>query len=140
MKTIKQLEVQLLFESKQSNEFRMRRSEAKTQDKKKAWQILIDLADKSKDQLKKQIETMKKAGLKKPTVKGITKMCASAGKVAGLKVDGTLKKGYKYAKGGKIVKVVVSPSKKKVVKAKKTVAKKKPATKKKVVKKKVVKK
>ena len=80
--------------------------------------------------LKKQIENMKNSGLKKPTVRGLKKICTHVVRAIGLKVDGTLKKGYKYAAGGKIVKVV----------AKKVVAKKKPVAKKKVVKKPVPKK
>jgi hypothetical protein len=64
---------------------------------------------------------------KKPTVKGLKKVCSSVIKGTGLKSDGTLKKGFKYMKGGKIVKV------------KATVTKAKPA-KKKTVKKKAVKK
>lgn len=123
MKLIKELEARLLFETKQSNEFRMRRNESKTTDQKKGWQTLIDLADKSKNELRTKIETMKKAGLKKPTVKGLKTVCSHVVKATGLKVDGTLKKGYKYITGGKIVKVAIA--KKKVV-AKKKPAKKKP--------------
>lgn len=86
--------------------------------------------------LKKSIEDMKASGLKKPTVRGLKKVCSHVVKATGLRVDGTLKKGYKYATGGKIVKVapVKKPiAKKKVVK--KPVAKKKPAVKKKAAKK-----
>lgn len=137
MKNIKELEARLLFETKQSNEFRMRRGESKTADQKKAWQTLIDLADKSKNELRKKIETMKNQGLKKPTVKGLKTVCSHVVKATGLKVDGTLKKGFKYITGGKIVKVAAATkkpiAKKKVVK--KPVAKKKPAVKKKAAKK-----
>jgi hypothetical protein len=80
--------------------------------------------------------------IKKPTVRGLKKVCSHVVKATGLKVDGTLKKGFKYATGGKIVKV--APSKKPVAKkkvVKKTVAKKKPIAKKKpTVKKKAAKK
>ncbi|ESU28406.1 hypothetical protein FLJC2902T_17660 [Flavobacterium limnosediminis JC2902] len=54
-------------------------------------------------------------------------VCRKVIKVEGLKVDGTLKKGYKYAPGGRIVKVAT---------AKKETEKKKPAAKKKSVSKK----
>lgn len=48
----------------------------------------------------------KKKGLKGALPKGMTKSVAKAIKVTGLKKsDGTLNKGFKYAKGGKIVKV-----------------------------------
>lgn len=85
--------------------------------------------------LKKQIETMKNQGLKKPAVKGLKTVCSHVVKATGLKVDGTLKKGYKYIAGGKIVKVAAKKpvTKKKVVK--KAVAKKKTTPKKKAVKK-----
>jgi hypothetical protein len=56
-----------------------------------------------------------KTGLGKPAVRGLKKVCARVVKATGLKVDGTLKKGYKYIKGGKIVKVI---EKKKTVKKK----------------------
>lgn len=122
MKTIKELEAQLLFETKQSNAFRIKRSEAGTKEKKEAWQTLIDLADKSKNQLRTQIETMKKSGLKKPSVKGLKTVCSKVLKATGLKVNGTLKKGFKYATGGKIVKV--APAKKLVANKKQAVKKK----------------
>ncbi|WP_281322070.1 hypothetical protein [Flavobacterium aestivum] len=80
--------------------------------------------------------------VKKTSVRGLKTVCSRVLKSTGLKADGTLKKGFKYLKGGKIVKVTVKPTvKKKSVKKK--VAKKKPvkkATKKKVVKKKATKK
>ncbi|MCV9929044.1 hypothetical protein OIU83_15370 [Flavobacterium sp. LS1R49] len=58
---------------------------------------------------------------KKPTVKGLKKVCSSVIKGTGLKSDGTLKKGFKYIKGGKIVKAKATttkakPAKKKTVK------------------------
>lgn len=126
MKSVKVLEARLLFETKQSNRYRMRRNQAVTSKQKEEWKALIDLAEKSKLELKKQLETMKKAGLKKPTVRGLKKVCSHVVKATGLKVDGTLKKGFKYIKGGKIV--AVAKEKKPVVK-KKTVAKKKVAKK-----------
>lgn len=64
---------------------------------------------------------------KKPTVKGLKKVCSSVLKATGLKSDGTLKKGFKYIKGGKIVKVKVVTTKAKPVKKK--VTKKKPVKK-----------
>jgi hypothetical protein len=117
METRKQLEAKLLFETKQSNAFRLKRNNAKSIKQKKAWQTLIDLADQSKKELKTKIETMK-TGLGKPAVRGLKKVCARVVKATGLKVDGTLKKGYKYIKGGKVVKVVPKkkPVKKRVVK------------------------
>jgi hypothetical protein len=117
METRKQLKAKLLFETKQSNAFRLKRNNAKSIKQKKAWQTLIDLADQSKKELKTKIETMK-TGLGKPAVRGLKKVCARVVKATGLKVDGTLKKGYKYIKGGKVVKVVPKkkPVKKRVVK------------------------
>lgn len=53
---------------------------------------------------------------KKPTVKGLKKVCSSVLKATGLKSDGTLKKGFKYIKGGKIVKVKAVTMKAKPVK------------------------
>lgn len=44
--------------------------------------------------------------------KGITKFTAKNAHVVGIKRDGTLKKGYKYIAGGKVVKVK-TPAKKK---------------------------
>ena len=56
----------------------------------------------------------KKQGLKGTLPKGMTKSVAKAISVTGLKKsDGTLKKGYKYAKGGKIVKVKAKTNAKK---------------------------
>lgn len=117
METIKQPEARLLFETKQSNAFRFKRNEARSIKEQKAWQTLIDLADQSKKELKTKIEIMK-AGLKKPSVRGLKTVCTRVVKATGLKVDGTLKKGYKYIKGGKVVKVAQpkKPVKKRVVK------------------------
>jgi hypothetical protein len=81
--------------------------------------------------LKKSIETMKNQGLKKPSVRGLKTLCSHVVKATGLKVDGTLKKGFKYIKGGKVVKTTPTPSKAKKVCAKKPVAKKKTVVKKK---------
>lgn len=136
METRKQLEAKLLFETKQSNAFRLKRNDTKSIKQKKAWQTLIDLADQSKKELKIKIETMK-TGLGKPAVRGLKKVCARVVKATGLKVDGTLKKGYKYIKGGKVVKVI--PKKKPVKKrAVKKVVKAKPVRKR-TVKRRVVK-
>ena len=136
METRKQLEAKLLFETKQSNAFRLKRNNAKSIKQRKAWQTLIDLSDQSKKELKTKIETMK-TGLGKPAVRGLKKVCARVVKATGLKVDGTLKKGYKYIKGGKVVKVI--PKKKPVKKrAVKKVVKAKPVRKR-TVKRRVVK-
>ncbi len=49
---------------------------------------------------------IKKTGLKGTTPTGLKKVVAKSIGVCGLrKLDGTLKKGFKYEKGGKIVKV-----------------------------------
>lgn len=72
----------------------------------------------------KKLETMKAQGLKKPSVRGLKTVCKRVIKQVGLKVDGTLKKGYKYV-GGKVVKVAPKVKAKKPVAKKKVVAKKK---------------
>lgn len=56
--------------------------------------------------------------VKKKTVKGLKKVCSGVVRATGLKTDGTLKKGFKYIKGGKIVKTAEKKTvvKKKVVK------------------------
>lgn len=60
---------------------------------------------------KKRTTASKKKPLNTPLPKGMTKSVARAINVTGLrKADGTLKKGYKYAPGGKIVKA--TPKKK----------------------------
>jgi uncharacterized protein YydD (DUF2326 family) len=63
-------------------------------------------------------KNMRSKGLKKPSVRGLKTVCTRVVKATGLKVDGTLKKGYKYIKGGKVVKVAQpkKPVKKRVVK------------------------
>jgi hypothetical protein len=73
----------------------------------------------------------------KKTVRGLKTVCARVLKSTGLKADGTLKKGFKYIKGGKIVKIVAKSTAKGKVTKKKPVKK---TTKKKVVKKKATKK
>lgn len=56
--------------------------------------------------LAKKRKAAAKKGLNNPFPKGMTKSVAKAIKVTGLKkADGTLQKGFKYLKGGKIVKV-----------------------------------
>lgn len=53
----------------------------------------------------KKMNAERQKGLKGTLPKGMTKSIAKSIKVTGLrKEDGTLQKGYKYAKGGKIVK------------------------------------
>ncbi len=68
MKTIQQLKTQLLFETKQSNAFRMRRNEAQTKETKQAWQTLIDLSEKSQEKLRVQLLKLDKGlkGISKP--------------------------------------------------------------------------
>ena len=79
-----------------------------------------------------ELAKKRKAALKAPRPKGIVKFTAKNAHVEGVKRDGTLKKGYKYIAGGKIVKI--KPAKSSCTK--KAPAKKKPATKKPVAKKK----
>lgn len=101
---IKQLKARLILETKQSNSFRLSRNKAKTTREHKAWQTLIDLADKSKDRLRKQISDLEK-GLKAPVTKGLTTLCAmSVGVTGRRKKDGSQKKGYIAKKGGRMVK------------------------------------
>jgi hypothetical protein len=113
-----ELENELLLETKQGNMFRLKRNKAKSQDQKNVWQTLILLSDSRQEVLKNEIVKSKsktmKTGLGKPAVRGLKKVCARVVKATGLKVDGTLKKGYKYIKGGKVVKVV--PKKKPIKK------------------------
>ena len=117
-----ELENELLLETKQGNMFRLKRNKAKSQDQKNVLQTLILLSDSRQEVLKNEIVKSKsktmKTGLGKPAVRGLKKVCARVVKAIGLKVDGTLKKGYKYIKGGKVVKVVPKkkPVKKRVVK------------------------
>ena len=117
-----ELENELLLETKQGNMFRLKRNKAKSQDQKNVLQTLILLSDSRQEVLKNEIVKSKsktmKTGLGKPAVRGLKKVCARVVKAIGLKVDGTLKKGYKYIKGGKIVKVVPekTPVKKRTVK------------------------
>lgn len=61
------------------------------------------------------------------------KMCSKVIKREGVKTDGTLKKGYKYVKGGRVVKVAPAkkPATKRAATTKKTTAKRKTTTKKK---------
>ena len=141
--SIEELENELLLETKQGNMFRLKRNKAKSQDQKNVLQTLILLSNSRQEVLKNEIVKSKsksktmKTGLGKPAVRGLKKVCARVVKATGLKVDGTLKKGYKYIKGGKIVKVVLKkdPVKKRAVKK---VVKAKPARKR-TVKRRVVK-
>ena len=103
---IRTLEKRLLFVSKQSNTYRLSRNRAKTDREKRAWQTIIDLADSSKIDLRNEIRKLKGIGLKAPATKGLRKLCAKTFNVTGLrKENGTIKKGYRNKKGGKIVKV-----------------------------------
>lgn len=66
--------------------------------------------------------TAKKAAPKKKTATTAKKLCSKVIKREGVKADGTLKKGYRYAPGGKIVKA--KPAAKKPVAKKRTTKKK----------------
>lgn len=111
--TLKKLKDQLLFETKQSNAFRLKRNATKTQKEKRAWQTLIDLADNSKNQLRKKITSLEKpAGLKAPA-KGLVTLCSkTVGVIGRRKKDGTQKKGYVAKKGGKLVKKTTTKARK----------------------------
>lgn len=61
--------------------------------------------------LKKLRKKSSAKGLNAPKTKTARKLCSSVIVKDGLKKDGTLKKGYKYAAGGKIVKVKTTASK-----------------------------
>ena len=52
-----------------------------------------------------ELAKKRKAALNAPKPKGIVKFTAKNAHVEGVKRDGTLKKGYKYIAGGKIVKI-----------------------------------
>ena len=113
-KSVIELKLQLLVETKESNAFRLRRNEASTSKEKLAWQTLIDLSEESKSKIKKEIESYYKNGLKAPATKGLRTLCAKTIGVAGLrKKDGTQKKGFVAKKGGKLVKKVVKKTVKK---------------------------
>ena len=51
----KELENELLLETKQSNLYRLKRNKAKSQDQKNVWQTLILLSDSRQEVLKKEI-------------------------------------------------------------------------------------
>lgn len=69
MRQLQELKERLLFETKQSNAFRFKRNDAKTEKARKGWQILIDLADQSKDKLREQIKILESEGMKAPVKK-----------------------------------------------------------------------
>lgn len=54
-----------------------------------------------------------KTATKKPVKKTLKKVCRTVIKTEGVKTDGTLKKGYKYKKGGGVVKVKLKAATKK---------------------------
>src|SRR3970282_1600883 len=93
----KELEKELLLETKQGNLFRLKRNNAKSQDKKSVWETLILLSESRQEVLKNEIvkskSTTMKSGLGKPTARGLKTVCAKVVKVTGIKTDGTLKKG-----------------------------------------------
>lgn len=60
-----------------------------------------------------------KTATKKPAKKTLKKVCRTVIKTEGVKTDETLKKGYKYKKGGKVVKVKAAKSTKKKITKKK---------------------
>lgn len=62
--------------------------------------------------LAKKRAASKKTSLKKPAPKGLVKFAAKTVHIEGIKRDGTLKKGYKYVSGGKIVKIKPTSTKK----------------------------
>jgi hypothetical protein len=103
---IKTLEKNLLFQTKQANAYRISRNKAKTVREQRAWQTIIDLADNAKIEIRNEIRKLKGIGLKAPATRGLRKLCAKTFNVTGLrKKNGTIKKGYRNKKGGKIVKV-----------------------------------
>lgn len=67
--------------------------------------------------------TTKKTPTKTTKKASVTKACRALIRQEGVKLDGTLKKGYKYQKGGKVVKAKAKP--KAPAKKKKTTSKKK---------------
>lgn len=79
------------------------------------WLLAVDFAKnyfkkltKNKNDMatkKKSATSSKTKKLNGSTTKGLTKFTAKNAHVEGIKRDGTLKKGYKYLKGGKIVKI-----------------------------------
>jgi len=50
--------------------------------------------------------------MRKNSVSKLKRSCRAISRPEGLKVNGTLKKGYKYVKGGKIVKAITAKKKK----------------------------
>jgi hypothetical protein len=103
---IKTLEKNLKLLTQQATLYRSSRNKAKTDREKRAWQTIIDLADGSKIDIRKEIRKAKGLGLKAPATRGLRKLCAKTFNVTGLrKKNGTTKKGYVTKKGGKIVKV-----------------------------------
>lgn len=62
--------------------------------------------------------TKKKTTTKRATTTTAKKLCSKVIKREGVKADGTLKKGYKYLKGGRVVKAKAVTTKKKTVKKK----------------------
>lgn len=114
IKDIKELKKLMLWYTKQSNEARQKRNSSKLELHKKGWQAKVDLAEKWKKSVKAKIDLIEKQGLKGTLPKGMTKVVAKSVKVTGLKKsNGTLEKGFKYIKGGKIVKVSPKKSTKK---------------------------
>lgn len=71
-----------------------------------------ELAKKRAAASKKTTATKRKTALNGKAAPGITKFAAKNVHVEGVKRDGTLKKGYKYVAGGKIVKVKKTVKKK----------------------------
>lgn len=65
----------------------------------------LDARAKFTKMVKNKAAAKKKAGMKAPAKRTTAKkLCSSVIKREGVKADGTLKKGYKYAKGGRVVK------------------------------------
>lgn len=69
--------------------------------------------------------TVKKAPAKRKSATTAKKLCSKVIRREGVKADGTLKKGYKYAKGGRVVKAKAAAPKKKAPAKRKPAARKK---------------
>lgn len=137
MTQLQELKERLLFETKQSNAFRFKRNDAKTEKSRKGWQILIDLADQSKDKLREQIKILESEGMKAPVKKTpvkktakkksptLKKVCSKVISRVGITSDGKLKPGYRWRRGGGSAIKVKPKAVKKPAAKKKTPAKKK---------------
>lgn len=116
----------LLNEGLTSSTFTITKAKAKTAKVAGALSVSKNIAAYAKE-IKKAMVAIKKHKLNAPAKRTTAKkMCSKIIKRDGVKADGTLKKGFKYAKGGRVVKVAPKkPVAKKKVGAKKKVAAKK---------------